>query len=817
MANTTEEVRLILTGGSRFNREISNISRNTSKFDAAARRARGSTSRLGTQMGKTNGTAQLLSRTMIGLGGALAGLGIALGAISLIRLTADFGVLRSRLQTFSGSVEETEKNWQRLLVVARTTPFDIDRVIAGFTELRAVGLEPTDSQLQRIADVAAATGRQFEDLTAIIFKGQQSLELFQNIGVRAVINGEMIDVTYQGVTTSIARSAEGIQDYLVSLGMLEGIQGSAARLATELAGALSNLSSNFETLAVNIFGVSGAEGGLSETLTEIGDGLARISSTIDETGSVYTGFVRELDMLQATGKTVVLVLTTLTTALVILAAPFIGAAIAITGVVLALRELLKSFDTVEPAARDIASSLKTAEDRARELRIEIDKSGESQGTLQMALVDTTKELISQANALRDATDAQREFYGAQIASRIRIHDAAIGATGDAIERLDEQLSNTGVGRQRGEFQRERAALVEHLESLQVLRRTDALTLENIGVNSGDSRDVTLTDVNPTTVGGEAAATDAPTFPGGLNLAMLIEQDTLQGQYLENQIAFTDRLTEIGAVSNSAKYDAGIQEGLLSSGAVPDNLTPEYIENQRELQDLLLEQKLESLSYLQEIDLNASIEKMIIEQGLTDGLLTQEQARTATARVESNARMKIQQAELAGAAGFLSSLGGFLATSGQQSKAAFYASKAVALAEVAVNTQVAASKVGAQTGIFGLPLAAIIYAQGALQAATIVGTTIAGRQTGGRVNAGTPYRVGEAGTETFIPQVNGRIANNRETTGGGGTTMIDNREINMNISGNVDQRAIDQILEVVSAEPAMMYQLANAGRSYDRGF
>lgn len=55
-----------------------------------------------------------------------------------------------------------------------------------------------------------------------------------------------------------------------------------------------------------------------------------------------------------------------------------------------------------------------------------------------------------------------------------------------------------------------------------------------------------------------------------------------------------------------------------------------------------------------------------------------------------------------------------------------------------------------------------------------GMSIQGRASGGPVNAGQPYKVGETGTEMFIPRVSGRVANANETSailGGGGLREV----------------------------------------------
>ena len=79
------------------------------------------------------------------------------------------------------------------------------------------------------------------------------------------------------------------------------------------------------------------------------------------------------------------------------------------------------------------------------------------------------------------------------------------------------------------------------------------------------------------------------------------------------------------------------------------------------------------------------------------------------------------------------------------KALFLATKALAVAEIIMNTEVAATKAGAQLGVFGIPMATMIRAQGYASAGMVAGMAVAdvaGRAYGGPVSADSLYRVNE---------------------------------------------------------------------------
>lgn len=105
------------------------------------------------------------------------------------------------------------------------------------------------------------------------------------------------------------------------------------------------------------------------------------------------------------------------------------------------------------------------------------------------------------------------------------------------------------------------------------------------------------------------------------------------------------------------------------------------------------------------------------------------------------------------------------------KAVFLASKAIAVAEILLNTEVAAAKAGAQLGIFGIPMAMMIRATGYASAGMVAGMAIAGmREKGGAVWGGGAFVVGEKGPEVFKPTGSGTIIPNSALGGASAAPM-----------------------------------------------
>lgn len=137
------------------------------------------------------------------------------------------------------------------------------------------------------------------------------------------------------------------------------------------------------------------------------------------------------------------------------------------------------------------------------------------------------------------------------------------------------------------------------------------------------------------------------------------------------------------------------------------------------------------------------------------------------------------ASLTMAGNLASSMYDLLVKSGKEKsalgKALFLASKAMAVAEIIMNTEVAAAKAGAQLGIFGLPMATMIRATGYASAGMVAGMAVAevsgGRQYGGPVSSGSLYRVNEQGRPEMFTAANGNQY--MMPTTGGRVTSADN--------------------------------------------
>ena len=226
-----------------------------------------------------------------------------------------------------------------------------------------------------------------------------------------------------------------------------------------------------------------------------------------------------------------------------------------------------------------------------------------------------------------------------------------------------------------------------------------------------------------------------------------------------------------------------------------------VEARRRIQQLIDGIYVEAMSPAERIRLEEAEKLAALQDAFEQELLTRQQFDEARATLQSttNARlndlrnqdvqsqMQLQSQSANMLAGMMGDFYDILSAGGKKrtalAKTLFLAQKALAVAEIIINTELAASKAGAQLGIFGLPLAQIIRATGYASAGMVAGMAIAdvagGRQYGGPVSANSLYRVNETGrpemftaangSQYMMPTASGRVTS-ADKLGGGGTVL-----------------------------------------------
>ena len=193
------------------------------------------------------------------LGGAMAALGVGALVTSFARTVTESERLKGSLKTMTGSTENAAFAFQELEKFASQTPFTLDQSVEGFIKLKALGLDPSERALRSYGNTSAAMGKDMmQMIEAVADASTGEFERLKEFGIKASSEGDRVSLTFQGMTTTIGKNSEEIQEYLLGIG--ETKFGSAMEDQMKaIPGLLSNLEDSVGALFRKIGDVGGIE------------------------------------------------------------------------------------------------------------------------------------------------------------------------------------------------------------------------------------------------------------------------------------------------------------------------------------------------------------------------------------------------------------------------------------------------------------------------------------------------------------------------------------------------------------------------------
>ncbi|MEQ8409130.1 MAG: hypothetical protein RKH07_12725 [Gammaproteobacteria bacterium] len=193
---------------------------------------------VGSSMSHIEKSVQSAKRVLGTLGAGLS-IGVLFNQFKQTAVQTD--LLRANLQTMTGSVDAAGVAFDNLTQFASRTPFTLDQSVNAFIKLKALGLDPSERALASYGNTAAAMGKDMNQMIeAVADASTMEFERLKEFGIKARQQGDEVSFTFQGVTTTVQKNAEQIQEYLLGIG--ENTFGDAmANQMDRLPGLLSNL------------------------------------------------------------------------------------------------------------------------------------------------------------------------------------------------------------------------------------------------------------------------------------------------------------------------------------------------------------------------------------------------------------------------------------------------------------------------------------------------------------------------------------------------------------------------------------------------
>lgn len=252
-----------------------------------------------------------------------------------------------------------------------------------------------------------------------------------------------------------------------------------------------------------------------------------------------------------------------------------------------------------------------------------------------------------------------------------------------------------------------------------------------------------------------------------------------------------------------------------------NQNAESVERIR--QELMTDVEYEQFGYEKKIEqLRIYGESRVGIETTVNALVEQETARhnAALAAMDQQAyeqkmMLNLQSVQMAGSTADM--MYNMLKQSGDKqsslAKAAFLFSKGLAVAEIIIQTNVAAAKAKGQLGIFGMPMSALILATGYSQAATVAGMAIASAEGGYDIPGGVNPVTQLHEKEMVLPKAQAEVIRGLARNGGaGGGVTIHNSPV-INIDSRTDQQEVRRIVAdgVARGNADLVDRLSRSGR------
>lgn len=203
---------------------------------------------------------------------------------SVLDVTSKFQKLEAILTNTLGSSSAAQKALADIKNFAAVTPFSVEQLTDSYVKLANQGFTPTVEQLRKLGDLASSTGKGFDQLSEAILDAQTGeFERLKEFGIKASVSGDQVKFSFKGVKTEVDNTAASIQQYILSLGDLQGVSGSMSAISETLEGKISNLGDAFDSLLNTIGSAQGGIfSGFIDGLAEITKGIERVLKTSEQ-------------------------------------------------------------------------------------------------------------------------------------------------------------------------------------------------------------------------------------------------------------------------------------------------------------------------------------------------------------------------------------------------------------------------------------------------------------------------------------------------------------------------------------------------------
>ena len=230
--------------------------------------------------GSAERSATSLSNAARLFGGALAAVGIFGLATGVAKANAEFQSLNASLKVATGSSAAASAAFQELRKFAAETPYQLNQTVEAFLKLKNLGLDPSMASLRSYGNTAASMGKGLNQMIeAVADASTMEFERLKEFGIKAKQQKDTVTFTFQGVSTTVKKNSEEIQQYLINIGNTQ-FAGAMDEQMQTLNGRMSNLKDNIDNLYVAI-GNAGATNIFAQAMNAASSAVAYLTTNLN--------------------------------------------------------------------------------------------------------------------------------------------------------------------------------------------------------------------------------------------------------------------------------------------------------------------------------------------------------------------------------------------------------------------------------------------------------------------------------------------------------------------------------------------------------
>ena len=366
---------------------------------------------LSNEINKTQKELDKASSAIKKTDGALSALKTTLGSIGILALAKSTVDASSKFEKYNAvltnslrSQGEAAKAMGMLQTLAAKTPFTLDELTASYIKFVNRGLKPTQDELINLGDIAASQGKSFDQLAeAVLDAGSGEFERLKEFGIRASVAGNQVTLAFRGITQTVAKTPEALQQALIEFGKLDGVAGSMAAVSATLEGRFSNLDDATMALKKTI----GDQ--LAPTLKDLTNLAIRAIEAVTKFANENPNLTRTIVLTTAALAAMALALTTVKGVMMLIPLEAMKAGAGISAAFgpaslafIAIAALVALFVNLDSAARDARASI----DRMNQ---EFNKTGAVTQAQKSALEGLAQTLLNVDKNSQAARVVQQQF------------------------------------------------------------------------------------------------------------------------------------------------------------------------------------------------------------------------------------------------------------------------------------------------------------------------------------------------------------------------------------------------------------------------